>query len=60
MLRAAYQATRGLVLPLQATGTSGMETGLSSLLEPGDEVIIAQSASSASASSRSPAATGPR
>ena len=40
MLRAAYQASDGLVLPLQATGTSGMETGLVSLLEPGDEVII--------------------
>ncbi len=40
MLRAAYQASDGLVLPLQATGTAGMETGLVSLLEPGDEVII--------------------
>jgi alanine-glyoxylate transaminase/serine-glyoxylate transaminase/serine-pyruvate transaminase len=40
MLRAAYQASEGLVLPLQATGTSGMETGLVSLLEPGDRVII--------------------
>jgi alanine-glyoxylate transaminase/serine-glyoxylate transaminase/serine-pyruvate transaminase len=40
MLRCAYQAADGLVLPLQATGTSGMETGLVSLLEPGDEVII--------------------
>ena len=42
MLRVAYQASEGLVLPLQATGTSGMETGMS-LLEPGDEVIIAVS-----------------
>jgi alanine-glyoxylate transaminase / serine-glyoxylate transaminase / serine-pyruvate transaminase len=40
MLRSAYQASEGLVLPLQATGTAGMETGLVSLLEPGDEVII--------------------
>ncbi len=40
MLRAVYQASEGLVLPLQATGTTGMETGLASLLEPGDEVII--------------------
>jgi alanine-glyoxylate transaminase/serine-glyoxylate transaminase/serine-pyruvate transaminase len=40
MLRSAYQASEGLVLALQATGTSGMETGLVSLLEPGDEVII--------------------
>src|SRR5690242_5091697 len=43
MLRCAYQASEGLVLPLQATGTSGMETGLASLLEPGDEVIIGAS-----------------
>jgi alanine-glyoxylate transaminase/serine-glyoxylate transaminase/serine-pyruvate transaminase len=40
MLRSVYQASEGLVLPLQATGTTGMETGLASLLEPGDEVII--------------------
>jgi alanine-glyoxylate transaminase/serine-glyoxylate transaminase/serine-pyruvate transaminase len=40
MLRSAYQASDGLVLALQATGTSGMETGLVSLLEPGDKVII--------------------
>jgi alanine-glyoxylate transaminase/serine-glyoxylate transaminase/serine-pyruvate transaminase len=38
--RLAYQAERGLVLPLQATGTSGMECGLSHLLEPGDTAII--------------------
>ena len=30
--RIAYQASGGLVLPLQATGTSGMECGLSHLL----------------------------
>jgi alanine-glyoxylate transaminase / serine-glyoxylate transaminase / serine-pyruvate transaminase len=40
LLRAAYRADGGLVLPLQATGTSGMETGLSNLLEPGDTVIV--------------------
>jgi len=40
-LRATYQARGGLVLPLQATGTSGMETGLASLVEPGDVVIVA-------------------
>ena len=40
-LRATYQAREGLVLPLQATGTSGMETGLASLVEPGDVVIVA-------------------
>ncbi len=38
--RIAYQADGGLVLPLQATGTSGMECGLAHLLEPGDTVII--------------------
>jgi alanine-glyoxylate transaminase/serine-glyoxylate transaminase/serine-pyruvate transaminase len=41
MLRATYQAQGGLVLPLQATGTSGMESGLASLVEPGDVVIVA-------------------
>ncbi len=40
LLRAAYQAAGGLVLPLQATGTSGMECGLAHLLEPGDTAII--------------------
>jgi alanine-glyoxylate transaminase/serine-glyoxylate transaminase/serine-pyruvate transaminase len=43
LLRAAYRANRGLVLPLQATGTSGMEAGLASLLEPGDTAIVASS-----------------
>jgi alanine-glyoxylate transaminase/serine-glyoxylate transaminase/serine-pyruvate transaminase len=38
--RIAYQASGGVVLPLQATGTSGMECGLSHLLEPGDTAII--------------------
>jgi len=41
MLRAVYQAPDGLVLALQATGTSGMETGLTHLLEPGETVIVA-------------------
>jgi alanine-glyoxylate transaminase/serine-glyoxylate transaminase/serine-pyruvate transaminase len=40
LLRSAYQAAGGLVLPLQATGTSGMECGLAHLLEPGDTAII--------------------
>jgi alanine-glyoxylate transaminase / serine-glyoxylate transaminase / serine-pyruvate transaminase len=40
LLRVAYQASGGLVLPLQATGTSGMECGLGHLLEPGDTVIV--------------------
>jgi alanine-glyoxylate transaminase/serine-glyoxylate transaminase/serine-pyruvate transaminase len=40
LLRNAYQAPGGLVLPLQATGTSGMEAGLAHLLEPGETVIV--------------------
>ena len=40
MLRAAYRASAGLVLPLQATGTSGMEAGIANLLEPGDTAIV--------------------
>ena len=38
--RIAYQASGGVVLPLQATGTSGMECGLTHLLEPGDTAIV--------------------
>jgi alanine-glyoxylate transaminase / serine-glyoxylate transaminase / serine-pyruvate transaminase len=38
--RIAYRASGGLVLPLQATGTSGMEAGLVHLLEPGEVAII--------------------
>jgi len=40
MLGAAYLAD-GLCLPLQATGTSGMEAGVVNLLEPGDTAIVA-------------------
>jgi alanine-glyoxylate transaminase/serine-glyoxylate transaminase/serine-pyruvate transaminase len=40
MLRTAYQAQSGLVLALQATGTSGMEAGLAHLLEPGEVAIV--------------------
>ena len=40
MLRRVYGASDGLVLPLQATGTSGMETGILNLVEPGDTVIV--------------------
>ncbi len=40
LLRSAYRASGGLVLPLQATGTSGMEAGLANLLEPGDVAIV--------------------
>ncbi|HEY6399379.1 MAG TPA: aminotransferase class V-fold PLP-dependent enzyme [Solirubrobacteraceae bacterium] len=40
LLRQAYRANGGLVLALQATGTSGMETGLVNLVEPGEVVIV--------------------
>ena len=43
MLRTVYRAEGGLVLPLQATGTSGMEAGLANLVEPGETVIVAVS-----------------
>jgi len=43
MLRLVYRNPEGLVLPLQATGTTGMETGLVSLTEPGDTVIVGAS-----------------
>jgi alanine-glyoxylate transaminase/serine-glyoxylate transaminase/serine-pyruvate transaminase len=40
LLRGVYRADAGLVLPLQATGSSGMEAGLANLLEPGDTAIV--------------------
>ncbi|HXF98795.1 MAG TPA: alanine--glyoxylate aminotransferase family protein [Gaiellaceae bacterium] len=40
LIAAAYRAETGLALCLSATGTSGMEAGLRSLVEPGDEVIV--------------------
>ncbi len=40
LLRQTYQASGGVVLPLQATGTSGMECGLAHLLEPGETAIV--------------------
>jgi alanine-glyoxylate transaminase/serine-glyoxylate transaminase/serine-pyruvate transaminase len=43
MLRTVYRAEGGIVLPLQATGTSGMEAGLANLVEPGETVIVAVS-----------------
>jgi alanine-glyoxylate transaminase / serine-glyoxylate transaminase / serine-pyruvate transaminase len=43
LLRHTYRAHDGLVLALQATGTSGMETGLVNLVEPGDVVIVGTS-----------------
>src|ERR1700761_9655285 len=40
LLRGAYRACAGLVIPLQATGSTGMEAGLANLLEPGDTAIV--------------------
>jgi alanine-glyoxylate transaminase/serine-glyoxylate transaminase/serine-pyruvate transaminase len=39
--RRVYNAEGGLVIPHQATGSSGMECGLVNLLEPGDTAIVA-------------------
>ena len=43
MLRETWRMPDGLVLPLHCTGTAGMETGLASLLEPGDTAVVARS-----------------
>jgi len=43
MLRRAWRMPDGLVLPLQCTGTAGMEAGLANLLEPGETAIVARS-----------------
>jgi len=40
LLRLTFQTSRGTVLALPATGTSGMEAGLANLLEPGDVAIM--------------------
>ncbi len=40
MLRRVYRAEAGLVLPLQSTGTAGMEAGIANLIEPGDVAIV--------------------
>jgi alanine-glyoxylate transaminase / serine-glyoxylate transaminase / serine-pyruvate transaminase len=40
MLARVYRASDGVVLPLQSTGTSGMEAGIVNLVEPGDTVIV--------------------
>jgi alanine-glyoxylate transaminase / serine-glyoxylate transaminase / serine-pyruvate transaminase len=40
MLAEVYRAHDGMVLPLQSTGTSGMEAGIVNLVEPGDTVIV--------------------
>ncbi|MGH2840806.1 MAG: pyridoxal-phosphate-dependent aminotransferase family protein [Solirubrobacteraceae bacterium] len=43
MLRLVYRAPDGFVFPLQATGTSGMETGIVNLTEPGDTIVVGAS-----------------
>jgi alanine-glyoxylate transaminase/serine-glyoxylate transaminase/serine-pyruvate transaminase len=43
LLRRVYRAESGIVLPLQATGTSGMEAGIVNLVEPGETVIVGAS-----------------
>ena len=43
LLRRVYRAQSGVVLPLQSTGTSGMEAGIANLVEPGETVIVASS-----------------
>ena len=40
MLHAVYGLEGGATLPLQATGMSGMEAGIASLVEPGDVAIV--------------------
>jgi alanine-glyoxylate transaminase / serine-glyoxylate transaminase / serine-pyruvate transaminase len=41
MERQVYRRSDGLTLALSATGTSGMEAGIASLIEPGDTVVVA-------------------
>ena len=43
MLRSVYGVEDGVTLPLQATGMSGMETGIGNLVAPGDVVIVGYS-----------------
>src|SRR5215211_2905714 len=43
LLRRVYRAESGIVLPLQSTGTSGMEAGIANLVERGDTVIVGAS-----------------
>lgn len=40
-LKALWRRPDGLSLCLSASGTSGMETGIANLVEPGDKVIVA-------------------
>ncbi|MCH7626742.1 MAG: alanine--glyoxylate aminotransferase family protein [Chloroflexi bacterium] len=40
LLKQVFQTTEGSAFPLSGTGSAGMEAGLSSLLEPGDTVVM--------------------
>ena len=40
LLRYGWRAEAGLVLPLSATGTSGMEAGIVNLLAPGETIVV--------------------
>ncbi len=40
MLRLAWRTTASTVLPLSATGTSGMEAGIVNLLAPGETIVV--------------------
>ena len=39
-LRRVYGAESGMVVPLSATGTAGMEAGIVNLVEPGETVVV--------------------
>jgi len=39
-LRRVYKADSGMVVPLSATGTAGMEAGIVNLVEPGETVVV--------------------
>ena len=39
-LRRVYKAESGMVVPLSATGTAGMEAGIVNLVEPGETVLV--------------------
>lgn len=41
LLRTVYRRSDGVVLALSATGTAGMELGITNLLEPGEQAIVA-------------------
>lgn len=40
LLRLVWQTKNDLTLPISGTGTSGMETAIANLIEPGDPVLI--------------------